>query len=341
MPTANNPCGVHRSHSFPNAQWLVHDDREVSGYDGCMSPDYDRVLRLAEELLSAGCGADELLRRMSSNGAAPSDFTSDVGDALVDLDRQRRCGFPEVVYAPGKSNDALEQIFRALLARGHEVLCTRTSADQAAALALAFPQARYHAVARTLRVPVAERNIANGSPAFAARGKSDPSADRDATTTADVRIGFVAVLTAGTSDLPVAEEARETLDWMRVNAKLIRDVGVAGPHRLRERLAEFIHADAVVVAAGMEGALPSVVGGYVSCPVIGVPTSVGYGANFGGLSALLSMLNSCAANVTVVNIDAGFKAGYVAGMIARRAHAADLRPAVEPNASHPPDAMNT
>jgi NCAIR mutase (PurE)-related protein len=132
----------------------------------------------------------------------------------------------------------------------------------------------------------------------------------------------VAVVTAGTSDLPVAEEARETLDWMSVEAAMIFDVGVAGPHRLPERLAELRGADAVVVVAGMEGALPSVVGGHVACPVVAVPTSVGYGANLGGVAALLAMLNSCAANVTVVNIDAGFKAGYVAGLIASRAAAA-------------------
>jgi NCAIR mutase (PurE)-related protein len=119
--------------------------------------------------------------------------------------------------------------------------------------------------------------------------------------------------------LPVAEEARETLEWMGSEVAMVFDVGVAGPHRLHERLAELERADAVVVIAGMEGALPSVVGGHVACPVIAVPTSVGYGANLGGFAALLSMLNSCAANVTVVNIDAGFKGGYVAGLIAARA----------------------
>jgi NCAIR mutase (PurE)-related protein len=128
----------------------------------------------------------------------------------------------------------------------------------------------------------------------------------------------VAVISAGTGDLPVAEEARETLEWMGVDVTMIHDVGVAGPQRLPDRLADFEHADAIVVVAGMEGALPSVVGGYVACPVIGVPTSIGYGANFGGVSALLSMLNSCANNVAVVNIDAGFKAGFLAGLIATR-----------------------
>jgi hypothetical protein len=130
----------------------------------------------------------------------------------------------------------------------------------------------------------------------------------------------VAVITAGSSDLPVAEEVRETLDWMGVRVAMIHDVGVAGPHRLPERLSEFQDADAIVVLAGMEGALPSIVGGYVACPVIGVPTGVGYGANFGGVAPLLSMLNSCASNVVVVNIDAGFKAAYVAGLIATRRH---------------------
>jgi NCAIR mutase (PurE)-related protein len=128
----------------------------------------------------------------------------------------------------------------------------------------------------------------------------------------------VAVVTAGTSDLPVAEEARETLDWMGVSVCMIHDCGVAGPQRLPRHLTALRSADAIVVVAGMEGALPSVVGGYVDCPVVAVPTSVGYGASFGGIAALLGMLNSCASNVTVVNIDAGFKAGYVAGMIAQR-----------------------
>ena len=127
------------------------------------------------------------------------------------------------------------------------------------------------------------------------------------------------IVTAGTSDLPVAEEARETALWTGAAVNYVQDVGVAGPHRLAAKVHLLADADAIVVVAGMEGALPSVVGGYVSCPVIGVPTSVGYGAAFGGLAALLGMLNSCASNVSVVNIDAGFKGGYVAGMIAKNA----------------------
>jgi NCAIR mutase (PurE)-related protein len=215
--------------------------------------------------------------------------------ASVDLDRHRRCGFPEVVFAQGKSADQLCQILASLVAAGEDAFATRVDTDQAAALNAAFPLGRYNAAARTFRIA---KQAANGrAPA-----------------------GAVAVISAGSSDLPVAEEVRETLEWMGVAVTMIHDVGVAGPHRLRERLAEFEHADAVVVVAGMEGALPSVVGGYVPAPVIGVPTSVGYGANFGGVAALLSMLNSCAANVAVVNIDAGFKAAYLAGMIATRRH---------------------
>jgi NCAIR mutase (PurE)-related protein len=129
----------------------------------------------------------------------------------------------------------------------------------------------------------------------------------------------VAIITAGTSDLLVAEEARETALWTGARVTMIHDAGVAGPHRLTENLPLLRDADAVVVVAGMEGALPSVVGGHVACPVIAVPTSIGYGASFGGVAALLSMLNSCAANVAVVNIDAGFKGGYVAGLIAKNA----------------------
>ena len=212
--------------------------------------------------------------------------------ATVDLDRASRCGFPEVVYGPGKSAATIVAIARELLAKGQRVLVTRLEADQAAAIAGELPGARYNSTARTLRVDPAA-----------------PSLERR---------GCVAVITAGTSDLPVAEEARETLDWMGVDVRMIADVGVAGPHRLPARLADFADADAVVVVAGMEGALPSVVGGYVRCPVFAVPTSVGYGASFGGIAPLLTMLNSCAANVAVVNIDAGFKAGYLAGLVARR-----------------------
>jgi len=221
-------------------------------------------------------------------------MNGDTGDHFtLDFDRTRRCGFPEVVFAEGKSVDTLIAIFQQLLAKQVSILATRVAAEPAQKLLLHFPGGQYNETARTFRL---------GSPS-------------------DQQLGLVAVVTAGTSDLPVAEEARETLDWMGVSVTMVHDVGVAGPHRLPAQLDKLRGIDAAVVVAGMEGALPSVVGGYVNCPVIGVPTSVGYGANFGGLSALLSMLNSCAANVTVVNIDAGFKGGYVAGLIATGRHA--------------------
>ena len=262
-----------------------------------MVPD---VEQLARQLVAGQITPAELVRRLT---AAP---TLDLGDVQLDVDRRRRCGFAEVIYAEGKSNATLVRVIGALTAEGCEALATRVGAEQAAAVAEQFPIARYNAVARTLRVRPLESRL---QPA---------SEKQQAKAWTPTRSGRVAVISAGTSDLPVAEEARETAEWTGARVTLIADVGVAGPHRLQERLSEFAGADAIVVVAGMEGALPSVVAGHVAVPVIAVPTSVGYGASFGGLAALLSMLNSCAANVCVVNIDAGFKAGYLAGMIAAR-----------------------
>jgi len=218
-------------------------------------------------------------------------LTAGTGSAQVDINRLPRCGYPEVVYSPGKTGAAIVDIFQRLQEHGQDCFATRVSPEQASEILTFFPEARHNATARTILVRVA------------------PEAER---------LGKVVVVTAGTSDLPVAEEALETAKWMGCATDLIVDVGVAGPHRLPAQLARLLVADAIVVVAGMEGALPSVVGGYVACPVFAVPTSVGYGANFGGVAALLGMLNSCAANVAVVNIDAGFKAGYLAGLIARR-----------------------
>ena len=228
--------------------------------------------------------------------------TADLGDVTLDLDRQRRCGFPEVVFGESKPVATLIRIFQRLLEAGQRVLATRVDAEKAALLLAEFPAGHYNAVARTFRI-----DRRTSVPAC-----SDSRASEDACSTT----GLVAIVTAGTSDIPVAEEVRETADWMGAGTDLINDVGVAGPQRLIAQLPRITIADAVVVVAGMEAALASVVGGHVACPVIAVPTSVGYGANFGGLAALLGMLNCCAANVSVVNIDAGFKAGYIAGMIA-------------------------
>jgi NCAIR mutase (PurE)-related protein len=248
-----------------------------------------QIQTLARQLAAGELSVEQFIGELDRSRSAQ------LGEVTLDVDRQRRCGYPEVVYGEGKSVATLEKIFRRLLDEGSPVLATRVAADKAESLLAIFPDGRFNDVARTFRI--------------AAPGES---ADKP------TKVGLVAVVTAGTTDLPVAEEARETLDWMGVKTILIQDVGVAGPHRLPAQLDKLEPADAIVVAAGLEGALPSVVGGYVACPVIAVPTSVGYGASFGGIAALLGMLNSCASNVTVVNIDAGFKAGYVAGMIARR-----------------------
>lgn len=219
---------------------------------------------------------------------------ADLGETRLDTDRERRCGFPEVVYAEGKSTDALHKIFTEFFRTNVNGFATRLGAEKAGPLLEEFPGAHYNESARTFRLfPVSAEDRTEGK---------------------------VAIVSAGTSDLPVAEEAKETALWTGASVAFVQDVGVAGPHRLLNSLPSLEDADAIVVVAGMEGALPSVVGGYVACPVIAVPTSVGYGANFGGLAALLGMLNSCAANVTVVNIDAGFKGGYIAGLIAKNVH---------------------
>ena len=262
-------------------------------YDKSMEP--PQIGLLAQELLRGAISVDDFVQRLSHSSIA------DLGDAQLDLDRRRRCGFPEVVFGQGKTLESLQRIFRRLLDEQIEVFATRIPVETAAQLAADFPTGRYNSLARTFRIPLAEEL-------------------HDRLDSSDTKTeGRIVIVTAGTSDLPVAEEARETALWMGAQVSLVQDVGVAGPHRLLARLPEIQGADAVVVIAGMEGALPSVVGGYVDCPVIGVPTSVGYGANLGGFAALLSMLNSCASNVTVVNIDAGFKGAYVASLIARNA----------------------
>jgi len=254
--------------------------------------DRDQLVLLTKSLLDGQLGADDFVSKVFQMRGG----IADVGEAQVDIDRRRRCGFSEVVFAEGKSVEAIAKIFGALLSHGAEPLATRLAPEQAEVLLKQFPTARYNNVARTMRVGKCEKY---------------EKCERCQ--------GRVVVVTGGTSDLPVAEEARETALWTGADVDLIQDVGVAGPHRLEAHLSRLQAADAVVVAAGMEGALPSVVGGHVACPVIAVPTSVGYGASFGGVAALLGMLNSCASNVAVVNIDAGFKGGYVAGLIAKNA----------------------
>lgn len=218
----------------------------------------------------------------------------DVGFARIDHHRGLRNGLPEVIYAAGKTPEQTAEIFRRMAESGADVLATRADGAAAEAVLRMTPAAQYNEVARTLTL----RQSAAG---------------------AGTR-GHVAVLCAGTSDLPVAEEAAVTAELFNARVTRIYDVGVAGLHRLMAVREEFAGANAVIVCAGMEGALPSVVGGLVPVPVIAVPTSVGYGASFSGATALLGMLNSCSPNVTVVNIDNGFGAGYTATLIARAGH---------------------
>ena len=212
------------------------------------------------------------------------------GDVTVDHDRRHRTGAAEVIYGEHKTSEQILTAFRALRARGEDVLITRVRADKYAALKGELDGAQYHATAR-----VVTHKTSDGTPA--------PTT--------------VAIVTAGTSDAPVAEEAAVTCEFYDTPVTRISDVGVAGLHRLLARLAALREAKVLIVVAGMEGALPSVVGGLVDKPVIAVPTSVGYGASFGGVAALLGMLNSCASGVCVVNIDNGFGAGFLASLINR------------------------
>ncbi len=259
------------------------------------------VEQLARRLLGGHISLEDFVQALGDPrrpDAVPSDQVQ-FDQVNLDLDRQRRCGFPEVIYGEGKSADTICEIIKRLAARKQNVLVTRLDSRDAETVVARFPQGNYNPDGRTYRWM---------EPAAGSHRHEDSAEDR----------GRVAVVTAGTSDAAIAQEAQETLRWMEVELEIVDDVGVAGPQRLQNSVERLRRCDAVVVVAGMEGALPSVVGGYVACPVIGVPTSVGYGANFGGVSALLSMLNSCASNVTVVNIDAGFKGAYVAGLIATR-----------------------
>ncbi len=213
----------------------------------------------------------------------------DLGFSKVDHHRQLRTGFPEVIFCEGKTVAHVKQISERILAAGHPLLATRATPDMYEAVKEVASEARYNALGRTITV----------------------SQSNDAGTSG------ILVVSAGTSDLPVAEEAAETVQIMGNQPERIYDVGVAGLHRLMSNHEKLLTARVIIVVAGMEGALPSVVGGLVDCPVIAVPTSVGYGASFGGLAALLGMLNSCASGVTVVNIDNGFGAGYSASLINR------------------------
>jgi NCAIR mutase (PurE)-related protein len=244
----------------------------------------DQMRELFESVRSGAVGVDAALERVRH---LPFE---DLGFAKVDHHRALRHGMAEVVLAQGKTPQQVAEIAVRILDKAPNLLITRADEAAADAVRQRIPQAEYFPLSGALRV-WCDRTI---------HGK-----------------GGIAVVSAGTSDIPVAEEAQVTAEVMGNRVDTIFDIGVAGIHRLMNNRERLMSARVVVVCAGMEGALPSVVGGLVSCPVIAVPTSVGYGASFHGLAALLGMLNSCASNVTVVNIDNGFGAGYVASLINR------------------------
>ena len=243
-----------------------------------------------QQLLAAVKSGDVSVDVASAKLGEPA--FGDLGFATLDLHRKARCGFPEVILGEGKTAAWVEGAVWRLAEAGQDCFVTRVSDDTAAHLAKHFPHAEQDRLARTLWLPTP-----GDRPALAGR---------------------VVIVTAGTGDLPVAQEAAVTARVLGANAELIVDVGVAGIHRVLRHREKFARADVVIVVAGMDGALPSVVGGLTDGPVIAVPTSVGYGASFGGVAALLTMLNSCSAGVCVVNIDAGFKAGYTAALFVRR-----------------------
>jgi pyridinium-3,5-biscarboxylic acid mononucleotide synthase len=215
---------------------------------------------------------------------------TELGFARIDHHREMRTGYPEIIYCAGKSIDQVKEIFRVMSERENNVIGTRANLEMFEAVSSILPDTVYYPEARIISLQ-----------------KKKPAAPQS----------LIAVITAGTSDIPVAEEAAITAELLGNNVLRIYDAGVAGIHRLVDKLPEIRKCRVVVVIAGMEGALASVVGGLVDKPVIAVPTSVGYGANFGGISALLAMLTSCSTGVTVVNIDNGFGAGFSASMINR------------------------
>lgn len=257
----------------------------------------DSVESFCEWLITTTTRTNEpVASTIKSTGPAVSGAIANAADSLsLDFDRSRRCGFGEVIYGDGKSFEQTSVAIQGLLGQQDEVLVTRVPDTIAELLLADWPHVRWDRAGKTLRV---NREIQPLAPEAVASVSSRP------------RVG---VLTAGTTDNAVFRETVETLTWMQIPTYRAQDVGVAGPYRLHRHLESLRSCVAVVVIAGMEGALPSVVGGHLDLPIIAVPTSVGYGASFGGATALLSMMSSCASNVSVVNIDAGFCAAYVAG----------------------------
>ena len=248
--------------------------------------DEKRIKKLLEEVKAGTlsiAGALEDLRDLPYE---------DIGYAKLDLHRSLRTGFPEVVFCQGKTGKQAAQIVEKLAKRHEKIIATRVTRDIAEIISAAVPEGRYYPEGRMF---VVDKNK---------RDHDSQGSEK-----------YIMVLTGGTADIPVAEEAAITAETMGSAVERSYDVGVAGLHRLFSQKDKIVQANVVIVVAGMEGALPSIVGGMVSRPVIAVPTSIGYGASFGGLSALLAMLNSCASGVAVVNIDNGFGAGYFAHLV--------------------------
>ena len=240
------------------------------------------ILKLLESLKNGEFSQEEVAEQLSNQG------TDSLGYAVIDTDRENRTGIPEVIYSAGKTPKQVAEIAARMNERGIPVLATRADPDMFEAVREKIPGALYHEQSKTIIYQPIEPEFSKG---------------------------YIAIVSAGTSDMPVSEEAAITAEFLGNRVERIYDVGVAGIHRLFHRMDLIKEASVVIVVAGMEGALASVVGGLVDKPVIGIPCSTGYGANFGGVSALLSMLNSCAAGVSVVNIDNGFGAACQAHLI--------------------------
>jgi NCAIR mutase (PurE)-related protein len=243
------------------------------------------IIRLLKQYKNGEAGEEEIAERLMNPGV------ESLGYASIDTDRSARTGIPEVIYSSGKSPEQVAEIAERMHKRGIPVLATRANPEVYRAVLEKIPDAEYHEAARAIVHQL---------------GKPEKSE------------GYIAVVSAGTSDIPVAEEAVVTAEFLGNRVELVYDVGVAGIHRLLNKMDLIKGASVIIVVAGMEGALASVVGGLVDKPVIGVPCSTGYGANFGGISALLAMLNSCATGVSVVNIDNGFGAACQASLINRK-----------------------
>lgn len=242
----------------------------------------EEIKNLLEAVKSNEVNIDEALKNLED---LPF---KDLGFAMIDNHRELRVGYPEVIYCEGKTTEQVKEIVNFMITKDNNILGTRATEEMYNAVKEICEEAEYNKLGRTITIKKKEQPLTES---------------------------YIAIVSAGTSDLPVVEEAYETAKILGNRVEKITDVGVAGIHRLFSKLEIIRGAKVVIVAAGMEGALASVVGGLVDKPVIGIPTSVGYGANFGGLSALLSMLNSCASGVSVVNIDNGFGAAYNASII--------------------------